>query len=394
MIRANPIALDLSVFNFGLSALLIVGILTGLGCASTKSSPQRKWTFEKKWVRSTLAKDFLRGRRIHRTSPVLTPDLVFTANAIDGVVALERSTAREIWRISIKDGVEGGLVLHNGLLYFGASDGQLYAVEALTGIVRWNYPLNAEGLARPLVEGGQVFVLGGNNVLHAMDSLSGKLLWVYNRRDPSPLSIRGGSTPVVYKNHVIVGFSDGTLAALKKTSGALAWEARLGRQSKFRDVDSTPVLDGSRVYVSSYDGALYCVDAESGEILWTFEEGGYDPVVVAGQRLIFGSSSNKVISVDKRTGKKIWEHSLNNHFATGPALLGSFAIMGLYNGPLLAFDLRTGQKVASYSTGRGVTSIPSVDVDSREIFVMTLDANIYVLTANPQDPLRLWAWEK
>src|SRR5947209_1823748 len=129
-------------------------ILLGLtGCTSLNVKPN-KLVVEKKWARSTLTQEYLGGRRIHRFSPVLTEKTIIAANSIDGVVAYDRELGSVRWRLGIKDGVEGGAYIADDVLYFGAGDGQLYAVQPDNGNVLWTYPLKAEGLARPLVQSG------------------------------------------------------------------------------------------------------------------------------------------------------------------------------------------------------------------------------------------------
>ncbi len=69
------------------------------------------------------------------------------------------------------------------------------------------------------------------------------------------------------RRSVLIGFSDGALVALNRSSGAVVWEANLNRNKRFRDVDATPVVDGDNVYASSYDGALYALSRVDGRIL-------------------------------------------------------------------------------------------------------------------------------
>ncbi|MGE0528393.1 MAG: PQQ-binding-like beta-propeller repeat protein, partial [Bdellovibrionales bacterium] len=219
--------------------LSLVGLaFLGAGCSLLKASPHR-FAVEKKWVRGTLEREYLSGRRMHRFPPLLTENLVITGNAIDGIVAYDRASAYPIWRLAVKDGVEAGAELANGILYFGAGDGQFYAVQPENGQVLWTYPLKAEGIARPLVRGGVVYVLGGNNVAHALNAQTGKLIWVYNRREAGNISVRGGSRPAVAGDFVMFGFSDGSLVALNRTSGAVVWESSLNRNKRFRDVDAS-----------------------------------------------------------------------------------------------------------------------------------------------------------
>lgn len=359
----------------------------------TKASPHRL-TIERRWARSTLADEYLGGRRINRFAPILTDKLIIAANAIDGIVAYDRELAQVRWRLDIKDGVEAGALIADGILYFGAGDGQLYAVQPESGRVLWTYPLKAEGLARPLVRGGTLYVLGGNNVAHALNAKTGKLLWLYNRREASNLSVLGGSQPALYEDQVLIGFSDGTLAALNKNSGALTWEVTLNHNKRFKDVDATPVIDGNTVYISSYDGALYALNASDGRILWSVDEGGDEEVLLVGNTLYYSSTLGKTIAVDKSSGKVIWKHENPSGLATGPVMYKGTLIVGEMDGSLRFLDARTGEYLNEFSPGRGVTSRPTVDQKRGIVYFMSAEANLYALQVGWKRFARDWPWEE
>jgi outer membrane protein assembly factor BamB len=376
--------------RFIVSLLLV---FTFTACSSALKTAPNRLVVEKRWVRDTPAQDFLGGRRIHRFAPILMEKLVIAGNSIDGVVAYDRDTAHLKWRIDIKDGAEGGAFLADDILYFGAGDGQLYAVQPDTGKILWTYPLKAEGLGRPIVKAGVLYVLGGNNVAHALNAKTGKLIWIYNRREASNISVRGGSQPALYGDLVLIGFSDGALVGLNKSSGAVIWEANLNHNKRFRDVDSTPVVDGDMVYVSSYDGGLYAVGGKDGKVYWSVEDGGYEEVVIQGSTLFYSSTSGKLYAIEKGSGKILWTKENPKGIATGPSIYKGTVIVGELAGALRFYDARTGEFLSEFEPGRGVTSRVTIDAKKNELYFISHDANLYALRANWKRFAKDWPWE-
>lgn len=380
--------------TLALGSLLVVTWFTA-GCASFSSlqSKPNRLVIEKRWTRGTLAREYLGGRRVHRFSPILTDQMIITANSIDGITALDRRTVRPIWRLAIRDGVEAGAQLIDDTLYFGAGDGQLYAVAANDGHVLWTYSLKAEGLARPRVVGGIVYVLGGNNVAHALNAQTGKLLWVYNRREAGNLSIRGGAQPAVHGDLVLFGFSDGAMVALNKSSGALMWETTLNRSKRFRDVDASPVIDGDVAYASSYDGALYALNVNDGKVIWSIDEGGDEEVLVQGATLYYATSTGKVMAIDKVSGKTLWTRANPHGISTAPVAYRNTLVTGEMDGNLRVLDQRTGDLLGEFPPGRGVSSRASTDARRGEVYFMSADANLYALRVGYKRFARDWPWE-
>ncbi|CAM5999396.1 unnamed protein product [Sphagnum balticum] len=361
-------------------------------CSLVKTAPNRL-VIEKRWVRNTPAETYLGNRRIHRFVPLVLEKTVIVGNSIDGVVAYDRNTASEKWRLAIKDGVEGGAFYNEDVLYFGASDGQLYAVQADSGSVLWTYPLKAEGLAKPFVKSGILYVLGGNNVAHAIDAKTGKLLWIYNRREASNISVRGGSQPALLGDLLLIGFSDGTLVGLNKSSGAVVWEANLNHNKRFRDVDATPIIDETTAYVSSYDGGLYAINGMDGKILWSIDDGGFEEVALQGNTLFYSSTAGKTYAIDKKSGKVLWVKENPGGIATGPVLFKGTVLVGELDGALRFYDMRTGEALNSFEPGRGVTSQASVDAKTGQVYFVSHDANIFALEVDWKRFAKDWPWE-
>ncbi len=356
-----------------------------IGCASLRSAvdgvgtANRSLVLDRQWVRSTLDKEFLLFRRTHRMTPVFFGDLIIQGNAIDGIVAFDRKTGAQAWRLNIENGVEGGAQISEGRLFFGASDGQFYAVNAENGKVLWTFPVRAETLAPPTVEGNVVYFQSGADMVFALDASSGKQLWLYNRQTNSQLSIRSTTRPTIDQNLVYVGFSDGFLVALGKQTGAPQWEKKLSRSLRFNDIDATPIVDGGLIYVSSYDGALYAVNKENGDVAWEFNEGGYAPVTLGKDALYYSTTTGALHALDKGTGRKIWSRNVARGIATQPVLMGGYLVYGESEGALQVTDSRTGSWLARFEPGRGILAAPLAAEASNEIYFISANANLFAM---------------
>lgn len=353
----------------------------------------KRLEFSRRWVRSSLQGDYLGFRPYHRMAPLLTDSLVIQTNGVDGLKIFDRKTASELYRLNIQHGSEGGADLGEGHLFFGASDGQLYAIDLDGFKIKWQFDLKAEGLARPLYHAGNIYVLGGNGVLHAVEAASGKTLWSYNRRDSSEYSIRGGARPLAHRGSLYLGFSDGYFVSLDLRSGQLQWETLLNKNKRFRDIDAEPVLEGERLFVAGFDASLFCLDRSSGEPLWSFEEGSHTGVLAADGRIYLSTSSGELISLDQGSGKKLWSKTLAG-LPTTAEMFNGVLLIGSSEGPLLALSPRTGEELANYHPGRGVSASVTVDQDKNEIYFLSVDANIFALKLEYQDFSRRWSWQR
>lgn len=385
-----------------IGSLLVLPFVCGLGgCASTQAvrfQSSRQLKLEPKFVRNTVDSQFLAYRRMNRMSPLLTETMILQGNSIDGLIAYDRKSGGEIWRIAIENGVEGGVEYTGSTLFFGGGDGFLRSADAKTGTVNWTVPVRAELLAAPTHEGTFLFVQTGADVIYGLEAGSGKLLWTYNRQVTSNLSVRATTRPTIVGDNLLVGFSDGVLVALRKRDGAIQWERKLGRGNRFRDVDSTPTIVGTTAYVASYDGQLTAVKTDTGDVIWQSELGGYLPVTVGegayADRLYFATADGRVVELDQATGKITRSFGLARGIATQPLLLKGLLLFGESEGALRVLDLEKLQTVAQYQTGDGLVSTPSLDKAQNEIWFISSAANLYGLKLGYQKVAERFPWRK
>jgi outer membrane protein assembly factor BamB len=135
------------------------------------------------------------------SSPVLADGRIFVLDALGGIAAFHADGGKELWRTEVRDPLaSGGVFPAQGVLATApvSADGQVFAVDgsgrvfaldAETGAVRWDFALNdAAPGAPPLLTDRQVLVATNSGVLYAVDRRSGHLAW---RTSPAGLGLRG-----------------------------------------------------------------------------------------------------------------------------------------------------------------------------------------------------------
>ena len=379
--------------ELGIEDLPLIGIAKG----PHHGREGREFTVEDSWTRTTLAKDFLGYRRLNRMAPLVLDKMVIQGNAIDGIAAFERGTGRQLWRIDVVNGVEGGATASGDKLYFGSSNGQFYCVNLADGKVIWTFDVRAETLAAPSIESGVVYFQNGADMVFALDALSGKQLWTYNRQVTNQLSIRATTRPIVSGDQVFVGFSDGFIVALKRRDGSLSWERKIGKGNRFHDVDATPVIDGTNLFVASFDGTLMALDKESGDVKWSLEEGAYVPVTIGqdrwSDRLYYSTANGQVMVLDKKSGKVLKSIKTSHGIPSQVALYKGLVLYGESDGALVVADAETLATVSRFETGHGLVARPTTVEATNEVYVVSNSANLYALKLGYQRSVDRLPWQ-
>ncbi len=365
-----------------------------MGCTSlTTNTVSKHFVFERVWAAHTPLHDHPGYFISHIMAPVIDGNLVIAGNEFDCIRAYNKITGQSVWVRPIVGGVTSSARLFDGVVYFGAGDGHIYALNAKTGRTVWRFPIRSEGIGTPLVTPKAVYFVTGTDSIYSVNRQTGEKNWFFTRQDNSDITVRGASEPTLVGDRLYAGLSDGFLVGLNSKTGDLEWQKQLNSHLRFRDVDDKPILNDGRLYVSSYDGKLYCLNATTGATVWVDGQGGFTPVSIVGNRVYYSTSSQMLQALDKNTGRVIWSRNLKNTVGTRPVFYHGLILIGEWDGPLLALNARTGQKVASFETGLGVTARPVVDPATSMIYLNTRDANIFALKLKFQSVMENWPWQ-
>lgn len=148
--------------------------------------------------------------------------------------------------------------------------------------------IGVSGLTPPVVSEGIMYLGAVDGYLRAMDPLTGETKWRFKAEE----AIQSGV--VVAEGTVYFGCNAGTLYALDANTGAQKWSTRVGGP-----IRSGLTVNGRTIYFGSDDHYVYAVDVETGLEKWKFAAGR--PVrsspVPSGELLYFGSNDHKVYAL-------------------------------------------------------------------------------------------------
>ena len=68
-------------------------------------------------------------------------------------------------------------VVWNGTVYFGSGDGNVYALNALSGAMQWKFQTGDVVHASPAISAGRLYIGSWDSYFYALDATTGKQLW-------------------------------------------------------------------------------------------------------------------------------------------------------------------------------------------------------------------------
>lgn len=320
-------------------------------------------------------------------------------------------------------GIDSTATLSGGRLFFGNGQAQLTALNATTGQLIWRSQLADPAQAfhvwaSPLVFDGKIYVgLASHCVnpcvtgrLVCVDANDGHVIWSFGTAVEGSLGGAVWSSAAVDagRRMIYVGtgnYCTGTdlhssaIIALNADTGALLWRFKRLPAGDLNNLDfgASPVLfdisGQPAVAVPSKDGHCYALNRATGELIW-------DTVVTDGNsiggsiaspaaafgKIFFGATvqrtTGKVVALDQRDGRIVWETALSNPVLGATAIAGGVMFVGGADGALHAFDASTGSQL--WSEPRN-SMLGGVSISGASVFVGSLDHNVYAF-ALPSAP--------
>ncbi|MCL7451876.1 MAG: PQQ-binding-like beta-propeller repeat protein [Anaerolineae bacterium] len=294
-------------------------------------------------------------------SPVtLGGDLAFVGFAESqsgtaGLYAFDPETGQERWNVPANDLILPAPTYADGTVYFGGSDGQVYAVDVESQRIKEGWPFQAEEAvwASPLVAGGQVYVASMDHNVYALDADTGQELWrteVGGAMAAKPVMAATGE--VLY-----VGAFDGRLYALRADSG----EQVEGFDFKADNwIWSEVLLANDLIFVTSLDGRLYALNPSDGSVVSPYpydsaevadaSDGLRASPVLAGETIIVTSGSGRVIAVKDAQRQWYWPSGLpQSSVYTTPVVSNGWVYVLLMDGQVQVLDSEDGGLQWSFS---------------------------------------------
>jgi quinohemoprotein ethanol dehydrogenase len=328
-------------------------------------------------------------------------------NAYSPLVQIDTTNVRKVslvWHLDLPDEemLQATPLEVHGVLYFTGSHATVYAVDAVTGNLRWTYdpqtwkhnPAKLR-MVLPANRGvgyadGRVFVGTLDGRLIALDAKSGKLLWSVETTSPQSLQFITGA-PRTFKGKVIIGNGGadfgarGYVTAYDAASGHQVWRFYVVPGSPEENRGDPAMERAAATWNGEYwktgtgggpwDSITF--DSELNRIyVGTGNAAPYDPEARSpggGDNLYTAS----IVALDADTGAYMWHYQVNprdawDYDSSEQMTLADLVIDGRErkvlmqapkNGFFYVLDRQTGKVISAAKVGK-VTWAERIDLES------------------------------
>lgn len=299
--------------------------------------------------------------------------------------------------------------LDGDTLYVSLNAGKMAAVNAQDFSVMWEFPKGddfacGQGKSKrhklqsiygaPVISGGRVYFGAYDGNMYALDAGTGDCIWESHKsEDPGTQCKREPDGPIVggavlYQGVLYVGSDDGQVYGIDAESGAVHFCLDVGGA-----VWSTPLIVDNTMYISTMKGEVRAVEPGDWHPKWRgpFRTSAgllTDPVLAEG-KVIVGGIGQTLFALDAETGKQVWSFPGGNWFWGRPVVAGKTVYATNLDGKVYAVDLGTGQAAWESNTFKAPEAIRAAPLLSNGVLVVVdRGGNVYSLNPDTGEVLK------
>lgn len=261
------------------------------------------------------------------SSPVISGGIVYVGSNDGRLYAVNQANGRLVWQYSTQGAVTSSPAVYDDKVYFASNDGDVYALEAQTGSLKWRFKTGGERrfeapgihgikpagqmmadpfdmfISSPAIAQETVYIGSGDGNVYALDATTGSMRWRFKTGDVVH------ATPAVASGVVYIGSWDRYLYALDAATGTLLWKFLTGDDRKIHNqigIEGSASVANGLVYFGCRDSHLYALDARDGALRWKHDEFGSwviaSPAIYNGV-VYFTTSDEHVFFAMRRRGR-------------------------------------------------------------------------------------------
>jgi outer membrane protein assembly factor BamB/orotate phosphoribosyltransferase len=330
---------------------------------------------------------------VPKSTPALDDERIFVGSECGTFWALAQATGQVVWSAQVRDSgrkkIWSSPAVHEGRVYFGGYDGNVYCLDARSGAERWRFtgadwvgssPALAPTLGLLFI-GLEHEVPGRRGSLAALDMGTGTKVWELPARE----YLHGTPLYCPSRGAVAVGTNDRDLVLADARTGRLIWRFPTKGEIKY-----APALDAARnaVIFGSFDGTIYVVDLDSGRAVWSVPTGNiiYSTPLVVGDRAYVVSTDKHLYVLDLAKRAVIKRLHVGSKLYSSPRAIEGRIYFGSTGGLLLELDPERLLFTGRLQLPDRITNPVTYSERHRLYYALTYDNQLFALarTEEPQ----------
>lgn len=177
-------------------------------------------------------------------------------------------------------------------------------------------------------------------------------------------------TPEIVGDNIYTAMNSGTIASTKKEDGTINWATKIDEK-----ILSGPTVKNDYLIVTTNRSKVMVLDRKNGKPIWQTQlsnDALAKPVIAHNEKLLVKTIDGKLLCYKLQNGEKLWEtmHGAPNVIlkaSSSPVIVDNVALVGFADGRLDAIDLNTGNIIWQHGVAfaRGTSDIEKlVDIDA------------------------------
>jgi len=276
-------------------------------------------------------------------------------------------------------------VTSNNMVYVGSSNGLLYAVDALSGQLKWSFNGGGMQMDGPICYQGKVYVtVSGGGPVYCLNEQTGAIIW-----SRASAASSGYGTPCVFNGTVYIGsskaiggFIECSLNAIDANTGTLKW-SKIIANTMYGSLNTATAVAGY-VVITEFVTGLHVLDAVTGNEVWTIGLGinSANPLVKNGI-IYIGGEFTFLKAYDIATGTIVWQNNTIFGNTSGCPVMANNMIYVNAGFKMYGVNKTTGTIVWSQTSwGSGYFSSASVSLSDTALYTASNDGFLYGLNLN------------
>jgi outer membrane protein assembly factor BamB len=348
-----------------------------------------------------------------RSTPAVYNETVYFGSSDGNLYAVDLKNGNEKWKFPAGGAVTSSPAISGDKVFFSSRNGYFFSLDVNSGMENWRFNLGSDlpytwgfdyYISSPVIENKIIYIGSGNGKFYSIDADNGNVNWEFNCHS------RIRSTAAISDKLILFGDMGGRFYALNKNNGSLAWKFEVEGikydNSKFgfdrKSIMSSAAVSGTNVVFGSRDGNLYDLNILNGKEIWKVSHGTSwiisSPAIYDGVIYVGSSDARFEQAVDLKTGKEIWKTNSIQAVWSSPAVTENSVCFGDFSGTLFAVDKKTGKENWNIKLMNSFI-VSSPVVINEKVLIGGDDGNLYCIKVNAKtherkDIRRAVYWEK
>lgn len=314
-------------------------------------------------------------------APLIFESFLATGARNGDVHVISVETGKKVGSHNYGEAIDGTPVRYGSYLIVPVSWGSkrgLVAHDMENGSTAWSLKMPPVDTGMLLVD-DVLYVSDRESTVHAISPVDGATLWATSFDYRTPIRIG----PVeLSDDHIAVADGAGNVTAIDKQTGDTIWATKTEEP-----VFSEMIADGKVLYCTSTRGTVNALNVENGRIEWSVDIDSDDVRITAASlfdnRLVVGTSSGRVLVLNKKTAEIIWEANVVEAVASKPLVTRDYIFVSTMDRLVRALDRQTGEERWTIELkGRAKSAMTALD---DQIFLLSEPRLVYKLVSTVED---------